>query len=95
MHKVDKIIHEPARYLLMAQLYVIESADFLFLMRQTNLSFGNLSSHMSKLEKAGYVKVRKEFLGKKPHTMLQLSKKGRNAFENYRRDMKRVLDEIP
>ena len=54
---IDKIIHEPARLMLMAYLYVIESADFLFLERQTGLTRGNLSSHMAKLEDAGYVDV--------------------------------------
>jgi DNA-binding MarR family transcriptional regulator len=92
---IDKIIHEPARFKLMAHLYVVESADFLFLMRQTDLSFGNLSSHMTKLEKAGYVRIKKEFLGKKPHTMLELTKKGRIAFDKYRKDMKKALNDIP
>jgi DNA-binding MarR family transcriptional regulator len=92
---IDKIIHEPARFKLMAHLYVVESADFLFLMRQTDLSFGNLSSHMTKLEKAGYVRIKKEFVGKKPHTMLELTKKGRTAFDKYRKDMKKALNDIP
>ena len=56
--QIDKLIHEPARLMIMAHLYVVESADFLFLMRQTNLTFGNLSSHLSKLEKADYVKIK-------------------------------------
>lgn len=92
---IDKIIHEPARFKLMAHLYVVESADFLFLMRQTELSFGNLSSHMTKLEKVGYVKIKKEFIGKKPHTMLELTEKGRTAFDKYRKDMKKILDDLP
>lgn len=92
---IDKIIHEPARFKLMAHLYVVQSADFLFLMRQTELSFGNLSSHMTKLEKVGYVKVKKEFIGKKPHTMLELTEKGRTAFDKYRKDMKKILDDLP
>ena len=92
---IDKLIHEPARFKLMAHLYVIESADFLFLMRQTELSFGNLSSHMTKLEKAGYVTIKKEFVGKKPHTMLELTENGRDAFDKYRTDMKKALDDIP
>lgn len=79
----------------MANLYVVESADFLFLMRQTELSFGNLSSHMTKLEKAGYVQIKKEFVGKKPHTMLELTEKGRIAFNKYRKDMKKILDDFP
>jgi DNA-binding MarR family transcriptional regulator len=95
MEAVDRAIHEPARYMLMSYLYVLESADFLFLMNQTGLTKGNLSSHMSKLENAGYVEVVKEFVGKKPHTMLKLTKKGRKAFEGYRRNMRAVLEELP
>ena len=58
---IDKLIHEPARLLIMSNLAVVESADFLFLLGQTGLTFGNLSSHMSRLEEAGYLKVEKKF----------------------------------
>ena len=91
---IDKIIHEPARLTIMAYLYIVESTDFLFIMRQTGLTFGNLSAHLNKLEAAGYIKVIKEFVGKKPHTMLQLTTKGRSAFEDYRNNMKDFLTEI-
>jgi DNA-binding MarR family transcriptional regulator len=90
--KIDRVIHEPARLLIMAQLYVVESADFLFLMRQTGLTEGNLSSHMSKLEAAGYVHVEKEFVDRKPRTMLQLTEKGREAFDEYRESMEQMFD---
>jgi DNA-binding transcriptional ArsR family regulator len=93
--EIDKLIHEPARLLIMSNLYVVESADFLFLMRQTDLTFGNLSSHLSKLEKANYVSIKKEFVGKKPHTMLKLTKKGRDAFLDYKRRMKQVFEKLP
>ena len=92
---VDKLIHEPARLNIMTHLYVIESADFLFMMRQTGLTFGNLSAHMSKLENAGYIEIIKEFVGKKPHTMLKLTEKGRQAFEEYRKKMKQFFDDMP
>ena len=95
MTAIDKLIHEPARFNIMAHLYVVESADFLFLMRQTGLTKGNLSSHMSKLETAGYVEVEKEFVNRKPHTMLSLSDAGRKAFQDYREGMKRMLDDLP
>ena len=62
---VDRLIHEPSRLTIMAHLYVVESADFLFLVRQTGMTWGNLSAHISKLEAAGYLEVKKEFLGKK------------------------------
>jgi len=92
---IDRIVHEPARLMILAHLFVVESADFLFLMRQTGLTFGNLSSHMSKLEVAGYIEVMKEFVGKKPHTMLCITAEGRSALQEYRQNMKQVLDELP
>ena len=91
---IDRIIHEPARLLILAYLSVVESADFLFLMNQTNLTRGNLSSHLSRLETAGYVEIKKEFVDKIPRTLLALTEKGRNAFYEYRRNMKKVLDSI-
>lgn len=91
---IDKLIHEPARLNIMTTLYVIESADFLFLMRRTGLTFGNLSAHMSKLEQAGYIEVIKKFIGKKPHTMLRITEKGRQAFDEYRKIMKDFFNEI-
>jgi len=93
--KIDKIIHEPARLMIMAYLFVVESADFLFLQRQTGLTWGNLSSHLSKLEAAGYIDLEKEFVGKKPHTMLHLTDKGRTAFQEYRQSMKQVFEDLP
>ncbi len=93
--KIDRLIHEPSRYVLMAYLYVVEAADFLFLLRQTGMTWGNLSAHLGKLEAAGYVVIEKEFLGKKPHTTVRLTDEGRNAFEEYRGNMKRALDNLP
>jgi len=93
--KIDRLIHEPSRYTLMAYLYVVEVADFLFLIRQTGMTWGNLSAHLSKLEAAGYLVIEKEFLGKKPHTIVRLTDQGRNAFEEYRGNMKKVLDNLP
>jgi DNA-binding MarR family transcriptional regulator len=95
VNKIDRLIHEPSRYMLMAYLYVVEVADFLFLLRQTGMTWGNLSTHLSKLESAGYLVMEKEFLGKKPHTTVRLTEQGRNAFEEYRGNMKRVLDNLP
>ena len=94
LNEIDTVVHEPARLNIMSQLHVVESADFLFLMRQTGLTFGNLSSHLSKLEAAGYVIVKKEFLGKKPHTMLRLTERGRVAFRRYMQSMKRLFSDL-
>jgi len=93
--KLDRVIHEPARLMIMALLFVVESADFLFLQRQTGLTLGNLSSHLSKLEAAEYVEIEKKFKGKRPHTMLRLTKSGRTAFQSYRQNMEQMLGELP
>jgi len=93
--EIDRLVHEPARLMLMAVLYVIDSADFTFLMNQTGMTWGNLSAHMSKLEEAGYIEVEKSFKGKRPNTMLRLTPQGRAAFQAYRLKMKQVLDDLP
>jgi DNA-binding transcriptional ArsR family regulator len=92
---IDKLIHEPARLQIMSQLYVVDEADFIFIMRKTGLTWGNLSSHLSKLEDAEYIEVRKEFIGKKPNTILRMTSKGRTAFDNYRDAIKRIFENIP
>ena len=93
--EIDKLIHEPARLRIMTQLYVVESVDYVFLMNQLELTWGNLSSHLSKLEDAGYVEVEKGFEGKKPRTVLSLTEKGREAFRQYRKVMKQVINGLP
>lgn len=92
---IDRVIHEPSRLLIMAQLYVVQSADFLFLQRQTKMTPGNLSAHLSRLEDAGYVEVTKEFVERRPHTALALTKKGREAFKEYRRNIKEIAEGLP
>ena len=95
IQNINKLIHEPARLIITAHLFVVESADFLFLQRQTGLTWGNISSHIRKLENAGYVAVNKEFIDKKPHTTLKLTGKGRAAFQEYRKNMKQVFEDLP
>ena len=92
---IDQVIHAPARLMVLAYLYVVESADFVFLKRLTGLTWGNLSTHLSKLEKAGYAAIEKEFRGKKPHTMIRLTDQGRAAFREYKKSMQQVLDDLP
>lgn len=92
---VDRVIHEPARLSIVALLYVLESADFTFVMNQTGMTWGNLSSHMTKLEEAGYLDIEKTFKGKRPNTMLKLTEKGRQAFQAYRQQMQQFFDDVP
>jgi len=92
---IDRVVHEPARLLILSYLYVVESADFLFLLRQTNLTKGNLSSHLMKLENAGYVNIEKKFVEKIPRTLLSLTKEGRKAFHDYTKRMKKIIGTLP
>lgn len=94
LNDINRLIHEPARLLIIANLYVVESTDFIFLMRLTGLTNGNLSSHISKLESAGYIEVEKEFRNKKPHTMLHLTEEGRTAFKKYMQSIKEVFKDL-
>ena len=89
--QLDRVVHEPARLKILAYLSVVKSADFVFLLTRTGLTYGNLSSHMSKLEEAGYIEVEKEIKDKRPHTMLSLTDQGRSAFEDYRVNMLELL----
>ena len=95
LKNIDRLIHEPTRLMIMTQLYVVESADFLFLQNQLQMTPGNLSSHLSKLEEAGYVEIVKEFIERKPHTALKLTKKGRNSFKEYQQNLKQVFSDLP
>ncbi len=93
--EIDRMVHEPARLAIMALLYVVESADFTFVMNQTGLSWGNLSTHLSKLEQVGYIEVEKRFKGKRPNTSLRLTSAGREAFQEYRQKLMQMLDRLP
>lgn len=89
---LDKVLHEPARLSVVACLAVVDDADFVFLQSQTGMTGGNLSSHVKKLEQAGYVAVQKEFQGARPRTTLRLTAAGREAFAAYVASMRALLD---
>ena len=85
---LDRMIHEPARLTICALLYPLDEADFLYLLTQSGLSKGNLSSHLMKLEEALYVDIEKRFKGKLPQTICRLTTDGRRAFEAYRKSLR-------
>ena len=91
---INKLVHEPARLLILAQLYVVESVDFIYLLQKTGMTQGNLSSHLNKLEAAECITVTKEFVGKKPHTLLTMTDNGKIAFQNYIISMKYLLEDL-
>jgi DNA-binding MarR family transcriptional regulator len=92
---IDQVIHAPARLMILTYLYVVESADYVFLMRLTGLTWGNLATHLNKLEEAGYVEIQKTYKGKKPQSILRMTEQGRTAFRAYKKSMKQVLDDLP
>ena len=89
---LDRVIHEPSRLLLVALLSSVESADFLFLLKESRLTKGNLTVHLSRLEEAGYIQVEKTIRGKFPHTEYQLTPQGRTAFDQYRKNLGLIFD---
>ena len=88
---LDRVIHEPGRLMIVALLFAVDRADFLYLQHETDMNKGTLSSHLSRLEEAGYVAVTKTYRGKVPQTLLRLTGAGRKAFEQYRRNLKEAL----
>ena len=91
--ELDRVIHEPGRMMIVALLAAVEECDFLYLLRETELNKGNLSSHLAKLEEAGYVEIEKTYRGKVPLTLLRLTPPGRAAFDAYRRRLNAALVE--
>lgn len=89
---VDRTVHEPARLVILTLLALVDQADFVFLQDRTGLSVGNLSSHLSKLEAAGFVNVEKGFQGKRPQTVLRLTSKGREALKTHLATLSALLD---
>ncbi len=81
--------------MIVAILYAVESADFLYLFNETNLTKGNLSSHLAKLEEAGYVTIEKTFVGKVTRTICRLTPVGRDAFLTYREQMQAAFEGSP
>jgi DNA-binding MarR family transcriptional regulator len=89
---IDRLIHEPARLALAAILSVVESADFLYLQRETGLTKGNLSFHLAKLEEAGYIAIEKTYRGRVPLTLVRLTDAGTAAYRAYRARFKKFLE---
>ena len=95
LENIDRVIHSPARLMILTFLYVVEEGDMVYLLNQTGLTWGNLSANVSKLKEAGYVEVKKEFVDERPQTWVRLTEQGRQAFREYRAQMKGVLDDLP
>lgn len=94
LEQLDRVVYEPARLMILAALHAVEAADFTFLKQRTGLTGGNLSFHISKLEDAGFVEVRKEFVGKVPRTVLELTDSGREALTSHVEVLKGFVEAV-
>ena len=86
--ELDRVIHEPGRLMIFVLLGAVEECDFLYLLHETEMNKGNLSSHLARLEEARYVEIEKTYRGKVPKTLLRLTRSGRAAFDEYRKGLK-------
>lgn len=91
MKDLNPILHSQLRLAVMSLLMGVEEADFVYLKEKTEATAGNLSVQIDKLEKAGYIGVRKEFAGRRPHTVCFITPKGHRAFTEYVEALKTYL----
>jgi DNA-binding MarR family transcriptional regulator len=92
--EIDRLIHEPARLIIMANLYVVDEADFVYLAQQTGLTHGNINTHMARLQAGGYVAVEKMFVANRPRTVYRITEEGRMALRHYRQQVGNLLAQI-
>lgn len=90
IHNINRIIHEPVRLAVLTVLSSAREVDFNFLLTTLGLTKGNLSSHIDKLDGAGYVEVKKTFRGKIPHTSYRITGAGRREFQKYWENMREI-----
>lgn len=89
--ELDPLIHAPIRLAILTVLISVKEADFTYLKEAANTTDGNLSTHLSKLEEAGYIRIEKKFVGKKPKTTCMIAAKGREAYLKYIESLKSYL----
>lgn len=90
---INRVIHEPVRLAILKILTSAKEVDFNFLLTTLGLTKGNLATHISKLETADFIEVKKEFRGKMPHTSYRITKKGRRQFQKYWNNLKQLAPE--
>jgi DNA-binding MarR family transcriptional regulator len=94
MVQLDNIIHQPVRLQIMSSLVSLdqnEHVNFTYLRKLLKLTDGNLGAHLSKLEQAGYVKIDKTFVARKPQTFIRATGKGRDTFDGHVAALKEII----
>ena len=89
-NNINRIVHEPVRLAILKILTSAKEVDFNFLLTTLGVTKGNLATHINKLETAGFIEVKKEFLGKMPHTSYRITKTGRHQFKKYWDNLKQL-----
>jgi DNA-binding MarR family transcriptional regulator len=89
---IDPLIHAPIRLAALSILITVQNANFSFLKESINTTDGNLSTHLTKLEEAGYIKIEKTFKGKKPQTICSITAQGRDAFNVYINNLEKIIN---
>ena len=88
---IDPLIHAPIRLATLTILATVQNANFSFIKESVNTTDGNLSTHLTKLEEAGYIKIEKTFKGKKPQTICSTTEQGRQAFDTYIDNLEKII----
>ena len=86
MTSLNELIHQPVRLRIIAALVAMEEdaqVDFTYLRDLLDLTDGNLGAHLRKLEDAGYVRLDKTFIARKPRTYVAVTPNGRRAFADH------------
>ncbi|MEO9021490.1 MAG: transcriptional regulator [Ginsengibacter sp.] len=89
---LDPLLHSQLRLAIISMLVVAEKVEFTYIKEQTKAASGNISIQVKNLEEAGYIEVEKTFKNKYPKTMLSITEKGREAFEEYVNDLKKYIN---
>lgn len=90
---INRVVHEPVRLAILKILTSAKEVDFIFLLTTLGVTKGNLATHINKLETAGFIEVKKEFVGKISHTSYKITKKGRHQFQRYWENLKELAPE--
>lgn len=94
MSELDNIIHQPVRLRIMASLVTLgndEQVEFTYLRKLLKLTDGNLGAHLVKLEDAGYIRIEKTFVARKPRTYVSATGKGRDAFSAHVAGLEQII----
>lgn len=89
--QLDSVIHSRIRLAVLSILISVKEANFNYLKKTIGATDGNLSTHLSKLEEAGYISVKKSFIEKKPHTTCTMTEKGKKSFSKYLKTLEDLL----